>query len=821
MFYHNLLAPRYATLQNMASLRHSNAASLMAELHAPQIMFVALFHFGTWSLPKSAANEPFCQCHSTKCMQPTCILVPLAECHPKQHMACELHHSPGRLKLWEQRTKRRAARTAPERVQGAAVQLELAVARREAEAAELRVEVQRAKAALDDVRVLEDEEAAAQEAAQITLARDLQESLHGEKELLERLDAEEEEAKTNAALCDRADSQEHVAVSELRELCQRLETLQESLVREEAVVAALKSELAAGQDHAMGLALEAAEASRKKQNSQQVREPLIRYYAGRAYQDWEEKRADGLRRRLVLKRCFQGFQGCCAATQGLCEQAVNVQQQRASRLTKRILDCWQYAKEDRQAEERLLTQMLRAWADSCDFRVGPRLVSGNMGAMERRLCSLRRQRLAAGVLHAWFRLVPTQPQTGCVSQLGWPDMRFLVRCKDRERCVGAFRGWSFLTWVRARQDALAKGFCKHRRAVTAANALAQLRASVIQRHCWHRCAPLLWRLLATRLASWRRSPQPFVFCAWRSLLRLRKRSRSMAGERLSRWCEQQSRDWRREVWKCWNAAVAAHAALIAASKPKARQRLCFLWLLKSTRLSVSRRFVADIRSRQLKLHLRHWRRSAAQARRLRWQSRLARRNLLQVIFLSWGSQRRRRKAPHAAATVGRAHRRTSLQRTIHSWLLAYGRRKLQVMRCNRLVINAQHKLDNGSAPLRSPEEAQLIPAGLVAARVAETSLAQEEEAMLIETISLRKAVALAAHEMHLAGHGVEQAQMELEAHTKALEESECGKVEQQLCEVLRLNVELARGFRESEACVTAAAARLHALHRCRHVPTGL
>ena len=29
---------------------------------------------------------------------------------------------------------------------------------------------------------------------------------------------------------------------------------------------------------------------------------------------------------------------------------------------------------------------------------------------------------------------------------------------------------------------------------------------------------------------------------------------------------------------------------------------------------------------------------------------------------------------------GRAHRRTSLQRTIHSWLLAYGRRKLQADR---------------------------------------------------------------------------------------------------------------------------------------------
>ena len=42
-------------------------------------------------------------------------------------------------------------------------------------------------------------------------------------------------------------------------------------------------------------------------------------------------------------------------------------------------------------------------------------------------------------------------------------------------CLGAFRGWSFLTWFRSRRTSLAKGFWKRRRATNVARAMWQLR----------------------------------------------------------------------------------------------------------------------------------------------------------------------------------------------------------------------------------------------------------------------------------------------------------------------------------------------------------
>ena len=122
--------------------------------------------------------------------------------------------------------------------QEAATHLELVVARREAEVAELRVEAQRAKAALEDAQKQEEEagernvfhtsilvccrldmprrlrrkrqhrwplpktcrQCGSCDSAAMCRAVLLEVSLHEEKELLERLDAEEEETKADAAL---------------------------------------------------------------------------------------------------------------------------------------------------------------------------------------------------------------------------------------------------------------------------------------------------------------------------------------------------------------------------------------------------------------------------------------------------------------------------------------------------------------------------------------------------------------------------------------------------------------------------------------------
>ncbi|CAE6910311.1 sqv-3 [Symbiodinium sp. KB8] len=708
-------------------------------------------------------------------------------------MACELHHSPGRLKRWvQEHGRRRTPRTtAPERVQEAAAHLDLVVARREAEVAELRVEAQRAKAALEDAQKKEEEEAASQEAAQVALAKDLQVSLHGEKELLERLDAEEEEAKADAALCERADSQRSIALAELRELHGHLQPLQESLAREEAALAALRSELTAGQLRAVGLAQEAAEASRKKQASLDVREPLIHYFAGRAYQDWEESRADGLRNRLVLKRCFRRFQAIGEAASRLCHRAAAFELRRRQQLPKQFLDGWRFVQGDWQVEERLLTQIMRGWAEQ------------RLGATGRRLRALQLRRLASEIWVSWSRLVPKRLPTRLLN-VDPVSLQPFQRL-NRGSCLGAFRGWSFLTWLHSRQASLAKGFWKRRRATNVARALWQLRASVTQRRCWHRCAPLLWRLFTMHLFCWQRR-QPFVgFVVWRGVQRRCKRGRSMALEKLSQCGERESLAWRREVWKRWHdllaagyAAVQAAASSLSTRRARHRQRLWFLWLLRCTRLSSSTlRCVAWLRTSRLKSCFQHWCRCIFQARRLCWLSRRMRHRLLQVVVQNWASRRHRHKVPRAAAQVGQAHRRRSLHRTIHLWLLAFERRRLQAVPLLGGTMRAQAH--------------HCFLAELRAARAAETNLAEEEALISKEAVSLRSELVPAAHDVGLASHKAEQAQMELQVQVKALEEFECAEVEQQLCEVLRLNVELARGFRESESCVAAAAMRLDAL----------
>ncbi|CAE7210364.1 sqv-3, partial [Symbiodinium necroappetens] len=679
-------------------------------------------------------------------------------------MACELHHSPGRLKRWvQEHGRRRTPRTtAPERVQEAAAHLDLVVARREAEVAELRVEAQRAKAALEDAQKKEEEEAASQEAAQVALAKDLQVSLHGEKELLERLDAEEEEAKADAALCERADSQRSIALAELRELHGHLQPLQESLAREEAAVAALRSELTAGQLRAVGLAQEAAEASRKKQASLDVREPLIHYFAGRAYQDWEESRADGLRNRLVLKRCFRRFQAIGEAASRLCHRAAAFELRRRQQLTKQFLDCWRFVQGDWQVEERLLTQIMRGWAEQ------------RLGATGRRLRALQLRRLASEIWVSWSRLVPKRLPTRLLN-VDSVSLQPLQRL-NRGSCLGAFRGWSFLTWLHSRQASLAKGFWKRRRATNVARALWQLRASVTQRRCWHRCAPLLWRLFTMHLFCWQRR-QPFVgFVVWRGVQRRCKRGRSMALEKLSQCGERESLAWRREVWKRWHdllaagyAAVQAAASSLSTRRARHRQRLWFLWLLRSTRLSSCMlRCVAWLRTSRLESCFQHWCRCIFQARRLCWLSRRMRHRLLQVVVQNWASRRHRHKVPRAAAQVGQAHRRKSLHRTIHLWLLAFERRRLQAVPLLGGTMRAQAH--------------HCFLAELRAARAAETNLAEEEALISKEAVSLRSELVPAAHDVGLASHKAEQAQMELQVQVKALEEFECAEVEQQLCE---------------------------------------
>eukprot|EP00435_Cladocopium_sp_Y103_P021279 s2276_g5.t1 len=223
-------------------------------------------------------------------------------------MACELRHSRERLKQWVQEhgTKRRT-KSAAERVQGSATQLELQVAKRCQELQRLEAEAVRVQEALAVAKTKVQEADAQQEAAQLSLAKELQASLRAEKELLEQLEEIDESIRADAALCDKASAAAEVSSFQLRSLRCQLKPVEAQLAREEAVLAAMSQELVAGRQRAAQLASEAAQARQRKEHFGAVREPLVAYFAARAYQDWESQRADALHRRLLLRRCLRGL----------------------------------------------------------------------------------------------------------------------------------------------------------------------------------------------------------------------------------------------------------------------------------------------------------------------------------------------------------------------------------------------------------------------------------------------------------------------------------------------------------------------------------
>ncbi|CAJ1428759.1 unnamed protein product [Effrenium voratum] len=700
-------------------------------------------------------------------------------------MACELRHSRERLTQWaqEHRPKRRAQ--SGERVEAAADRLELAVAQGAVQVERLQREAQRAEEALAAAKARRTEAAAEQERAQLALARDLQASLRAEKDLLEQLEEAEEEAKADTALRRRAEALSAEGAARRRELRCREGPLQAALRREEAVVAALQAELEAGHHHAGRLAVEAADARQRKQHFQEVREPLIAYFATRAYQDWEAQRADGLRRRLVLRRVLAAWRPLRALLQRQRERAEEYRLQTSSRWMRLLLLGWRQAQEDWRAAVGTLGKAWRAWADL-----------GRRGRWRR---AAERRTLAAVWRH-WRARREGRPTVPAPHALGIAE----GERKDRQRLVAAFRGWRADAWRSARREAALRRLGRWQRRRGAARALGRLRAAMHRRHLWQRLTPLMWALLARRLCR----PHPLL--AWRCWFRRRLRGRRRARELLARRLRPAlALSCRRVAWSAWRGRVvagrfAADKGLQLAWGMKRQQlkRRAVMAMVQELQRSKGAWLLAHlVRASSGRRCLQHWCCHLHHCKRWRQMAARARRaatHALRCLMAAWATLvARRRRTLWAETKVRRMMRSRLSHKALRRWLLAFAREVLVAL--------------SPSQPGQAQEEARCFHLELAAAERNLTCLKQQDTILQDEPLSLRASLSEAEQQAQAAAGECQRARGEFEACAESLNQSECQEVEQELCKALRVNAALARELHSASRAAAGAGARVRLL----------
>lgn len=692
-------------------------------------------------------------------------------------MACELRHSRERLKQWvQEHGTKRHTKSAAERVQGSAAQLELQVAKRCQELQRLEAEAARVQEALAVAKTKVQEADAQQEAAQLSLAKELQASLRAEKELLEQLEEIDESIRADAALCDKASAAAEVSSFQLRSVRCQLKPLEAQLAREEAVLVAMSQELDAGRQRAAQLASEAAQARQRKEHFGAVREPLVAYFAARAYQDWESQRADALHRRLLLRRCLRGL----------------VQWRQAAPKLRAEVDALR--------ERRQQVQLRFYWSDWAALRDRWRRVL----------------RMLAWTFQRWSTFAATRPRRRWLLMRCWrvwQSARTPLRATpvleaaqidsfasrwSRHSLLRAFRGWRRTSWQALRSRNWLTQRWRHKGAMAAKQALQHLRAVVQHRSPRERYFCWLWRRMVKCLGG----GHPFP--AWRCWAKRRQAAQKRAEVRLAQSLQSLlALESCRTAWLQWygllrlrmDARIKAAEALRAPQGVTCQRskRRCLAILMTEVRLAKAARCVSGLVRVSHVQHLIHsWHDLWCCRKGQRSLISRIQRSCLATTLVAWlrTTQRRHRAGPAAEKLTALA-RQGRARRVLRDWLLATARQ-----------VVAQRPASPAKEVHKLKHELAMVQQRVSRLKDGHGQLQQEAVACRNQLNAAEKAAEMARTEE-------QKASLEYQAYMETMEKRHVD-VEGSLCEALRRNCRLARQLISAQEASAVGEKRLEA-----------